>query len=54
MVAAVQQALTALGDDPQGRLALERLRLKGFKAAVNSDWDDVRSLEIDSGLGKTR
>jgi phosphonate transport system substrate-binding protein len=52
VVVAVRQALIAMTDDDAGRLALDRLKIKGFAAATNASWDDVRALRIDTRLGK--
>lgn len=54
VVSHIQQALSAIGDDAGGRAALARLKVKGFERAANSDWDDVRALQIDTELGKTK
>lgn len=43
----VQKALLSLDHSNEGRTALSSLRLKGFEAAKNSDWDDVRGLGLD-------
>ncbi len=51
IVAAVQQALVGMSEDEAGRAALQRLKLKGLVAASNSDWDDVRRLNIRTSLG---
>ena len=44
---AVQRALLAMETDAEGRKLLEPLGIKGFEAAVDSDWDDVRHLNIE-------
>ncbi len=31
----------------KGKALLESIKIKGFEAAADSDWDDVRSLNID-------
>jgi phosphonate transport system substrate-binding protein len=54
VVSSVQQALLAMDTDEKGRLALENLKIKGLVAANNSDWDDVRALQIETSLGTTR
>ena len=51
VVDAVRQVLTAMADDEAGRAALEGLKVKGFEAAKNADWDDVRALNIETRLG---
>lgn len=45
-VAKLLAALIALNDDQKGRLLLERLHFKGFQAANDADWNDVRSLGL--------
>ncbi|GLO63442.1 phosphate ABC transporter substrate-binding protein [Vibrio sp. MACH09] len=35
-----------LADSPEGRMLIEPLKIKGFVKANNSDWDDVRALNI--------
>ncbi len=42
----IVQAFIELSDTKKGRAALTTLNIKGFKAAKDSDWDDVRSLNI--------
>lgn len=54
VVSSIQQALASMDADEQGRLALENLKIKGFVAAKNSDWDDVRALQIETSLGTAR
>lgn len=51
VVDAVRQVLTAMADDEAGRAALEGLKVKGFEAAKNANWDDVRALNIETRLG---
>ncbi len=41
-------ALTGLEDSGTGLQLLEPLRMKGFEAAANADWDDVRRLNISA------
>ena len=43
---AVQQALVALADDAEGQAMVKALKLKGFEAAQDSDWNDVRALNL--------
>ena len=54
VVSSVQQALLAMDANEKGRLALENLKIKGLVAAKNSDWDDVRALQIETSLGTAR
>lgn len=42
----VQQALTDLDTTEEGRKLLEPLSIKGWQNASDSDWDDVRDLNI--------
>ncbi|MDH3377079.1 MAG: phosphate/phosphite/phosphonate ABC transporter substrate-binding protein [Gammaproteobacteria bacterium] len=51
IVAAVREALAMMSDDEAGRAALKRLKVKGFEAAANADWDDVRQLNITTVVG---
>ncbi len=46
----VRQSLNTMHDNNDGREALKILKLPGFESADNSDWDDVRSLHIDTYL----
>jgi phosphonate transport system substrate-binding protein len=39
-------ALIAMAQSPEGQQLLESIKIKGFDAAHNEDWDDVRSLNI--------
>ncbi|MHA2938960.1 phosphate/phosphite/phosphonate ABC transporter substrate-binding protein [Vibrio sp. RC27] len=42
----VAHALIALNDSDDGKALLSRIKFKGIEQAQNSDWDDVRSLNI--------
>ena len=42
----LQAALTAMEQSEEGRRLLDNLKIKGFEAARNEDWDDVRALNI--------
>lgn len=42
----IQQALVTLTDDPKSNAALLNLKIKAFTPAQDSDWDDVRNLNI--------
>ncbi|ANJ67801.1 hypothetical protein A9404_10800 [Halothiobacillus diazotrophicus] len=44
VVAKLQAAFEALGKNPQGRDLLAPLRIEGWVAAKDSDWNDVRDL----------
>ncbi|MES9905300.1 MAG: phosphate/phosphite/phosphonate ABC transporter substrate-binding protein [Sedimenticola sp.] len=43
----IQQALITMEQNDKGKALLESIKIKGFEAAADSDWDDVRSLNID-------
>ncbi|OAJ96293.1 phosphate/phosphite/phosphonate ABC transporter substrate-binding protein [Vibrio bivalvicida] len=43
---AIQKALISLQDTPEGGQQLQSLNIKGFETANDSDWDDVRALNI--------
>lgn len=47
LVKKVQSFFTHLASTPEGKALLEPLRLKGFVSAKNSDWNDVKALNID-------
>jgi len=42
----LQSALVAMEQTSEGRALLESIKIKGFEAAHNEDWDDVRALNI--------
>ena len=44
----LQAALVSLEQDAAGRDLVQAIKIKGFTAATNSDWDDVRALGIDN------
>jgi phosphonate transport system substrate-binding protein len=46
-VSLLQSALVTMEQSAEGKALLERIKIKGFEAAENKDWDDVRSLQID-------
>ncbi len=43
----VRAALVGLGQDAQGRAILDRLRVNGWVAADDSEWNDVRQLKTE-------
>ncbi|MCB1816950.1 MAG: phosphate/phosphite/phosphonate ABC transporter substrate-binding protein [Chromatiaceae bacterium] len=45
--ARVQQALLGMNDSPEGRSLLAAIKFKGVEKAADTDWDDVRALQID-------
>ncbi len=46
IVSKVKQALINLDKTDEGKILLDRLKIKGIEAAKNSDWDDVRKLKF--------
>jgi len=46
LVKKVQQELMALDGDMEGKIMLQRMKIKGFVSAENKDWDDVRALNL--------
>jgi len=42
----LRSALIAMEQSEEGQKLLEDIKIKGFEAARNEDWDDVRALEI--------
>ena len=40
-------AFISMNDNPETETLLRALNFKGFEAASNNDWDDVRALNID-------
>jgi len=46
VVARVTQALVALASTEDGQGLLASMKIKGWQAARDSDWDDVRALDI--------
>ena len=44
----VQQAFIDMHNDPVGRALLNSINFKGLETAQNSDWDDVRALDISA------
>jgi phosphonate transport system substrate-binding protein len=44
--AKVTEALLRLNDDEDGRAMLQELQIASLRAAIDTDWDDVRALEI--------
>lgn len=47
IITAVKQALISLNQTEEGQKVLLSLNIKGFVAAKNSDWDDVRGLGLN-------
>lgn len=43
----IQEALLGMNDDPAGQALLKTINFKRIEAAQDSDWDDVRALDID-------
>jgi phosphonate transport system substrate-binding protein len=44
----VLAALVAMGQTPKGKTLLKSINFKGFEDAKNSDWNDVRALNINT------
>jgi len=42
----IQQALIAMEKSDAGKLLLNSIKIKGFEKAVNSDWNDIRKLNL--------
>lgn len=47
VVSRIQKAMSELEKDPEGKKYLAVLHLKGFVAATDEDWQDIRNLNID-------
>jgi phosphonate transport system substrate-binding protein len=45
---AIQNALLSLSEEEKGLKILKKLSFSGFMNSEDSDWDDVRSLNIDT------
>ncbi|WP_434354773.1 phosphate/phosphite/phosphonate ABC transporter substrate-binding protein [Parasalinivibrio latis] len=50
----IQKAIALLDSYPEGTDLLESIGIKGFENASNSDWDDVRELDINLLLSKDK
>jgi phosphonate transport system substrate-binding protein len=46
LVKRITDALVGMGENQEGELMLEGLGITGFEKALDSDWDDVRALNI--------
>jgi len=46
VVKRLQSAMIAMEQSVEGQKLLETIKIKGFEAANNEDWDDVRSLNV--------
>ena len=42
----VLAAMLAMNEDPAARPLLEKIGFKGFQAAADADWNDIRALEL--------
>lgn len=51
VVAAIGDALLAMDNSADGAPLLKTLSIKGFEAAENGMWDDVRGLDLDITVG---
>ena len=43
----IREALVGMSSDERGRQLLHGIKLKGFQSAQDSDWDDVRALQLN-------
>lgn len=48
IVEKLQKALLQMENDPQGKVLLKNIRLKGIEKGVDKEWNDVRALNIQS------
>ncbi|KJY67891.1 phosphate/phosphite/phosphonate ABC transporter substrate-binding protein [Vibrio nigripulchritudo] len=46
ILASISKAMVEMSEDPKGKVLLKSVNFKGITQAKDSDWDDVRSLEI--------
>lgn len=46
----IQSALIAMDKTESGQLLLNNIKIKGFERAENSDWDDIRELDLSIKL----
>ncbi len=46
---AIQEALTNMSNDPEGEAILSKLGMLRLQKAIDSDWDDVRALNLNAG-----
>jgi len=46
-VAAISAAMQQLDQSEQGRQLLKQINFRGVAAANDTDWDDIRKLDID-------
>jgi len=46
VVSSIQQALVKMESSDSGKDMLKNLKIKGWQQAIDSDWDDVRALQI--------
>ena len=43
----LQQAMLKMSQDPAGQKLLKSIRLKGIETGKDTDWNDVRALELN-------
>lgn len=48
IVEKLQKALMNMEENPQGKALLNKIRLEGIEKGIDSEWDDVRALNIKS------
>ena len=44
----LQQVMLQMDQDPEGKVLLKSIRLKGIEPGKDAEWDDVRALNIES------
>lgn len=52
-IAKISEVMLGLGKDEQSRKLLEPLSMKGFVAANDKEWDEIRKLNIKQTVGRT-
>ena len=52
IVTKLQSVLIHLTDSVEGRALLQGLRIQGFETASQSDWDDVRALNLNANMAR--
>jgi len=50
----IVEALLHLNKSDQGQVLLKSINFKGLESAVDSDWDDVRALDIETLTGPSK
>ncbi len=47
----LRDAMLSMNDDPKGKELLKAVNFNGMSSASNSDWDDVKGLELNTLVG---